>query len=146
MRFGPNRLRTMKMDCQMGAGSKMMLQFLMWNHSLQRIQTPQVSETSSYRKLQYPGIGLKWNFSHEKLFSRIICLTGSLFNVVLGWGFVLVFMFFIIYLVLKLSDLSFSLPPCLLSCLLVKPKAEEEKTILLKPKWKVSFCCYINIF
>lgn len=49
-------------------------------------------------------------FSHEKFSSRIICLTGSFFNVVLGWGFGFGFMLFIIYLILKLSDLSSSLP------------------------------------
>jgi len=49
-------------------------------------------------------------FSHEKFFSTIVCLTGSIFDVVLGWVFVLIFMLFIIYFILKISDLSSCLP------------------------------------
>lgn len=55
-----------------------------WNQQLQKIAVSR----------HWPEIEA---FSHEKFF-RIICLTGSFLNVVLGWCFVWGFMLFIILL------------------------------------------------
>lgn len=92
------------------------------------------------QQLQKIAVSRDWAemeaFSHEKFFSKIICLAGSFFNVVLGWGFVLDFVVY--YLFNFEAFRPFFLPtPCLLACLLVKPKTgeEEEKKVPLKPKW-----------
>lgn len=64
---------------------------------------------------------------------------------VLGWDFALDFMLFIIYLVLKFSDLSPSLPHVYLACFLVKPKTGEEgKKLFLKQNRKLILLLYQN--
>lgn len=120
-RCGPNRQKTVGMDCWKGAGNKMMLQSLMWNHSLQRIQTPQVSENSSYRKLQYPGIALKWALSVMRKSSP-----EQLFKCGFGLGFWFGFYAFDHLFSFEVFRRSFLPIPCFLVCLLVKAATGEE--------------------